>query len=99
MRINLFKSILICFAFLSILSICYRVYVFGNLSSMGTSIRDYEVEIAKLQKENSLLKEQIASVSSLSSIKELALKDGMVEPVKTDYLVTLSASNVNSFGF
>ena len=72
---KLFFSLLLTSLLLSIFG---RIFVSSKLATTGGEVKNYESEIALLEKENSRLKEEIADISSLYRIKSEAQSLGMV---------------------
>lgn len=77
-------------------SVLFRMFVFGNITVMGSETRNIENEISQLEKANQAIRSEIALVSSLNNVKELALKLGMVESSYPEFLVNLSASKIDT---
>lgn len=88
-------KILLGLSILAVLvSVGFRVYVFNTYSTTGEEIKGYESEIAKLQKENQSLREQVSADSSLLNIKDKALSMGMLDSTSTVFLTPAPAAAV-----
>lgn len=90
------KILVIASIFFFISSVLFRMFVFGNITVMGSETRNIEKEISYLEKANQIVKSDIALASSLSSVRQSALESGMVESSYPDFLVNLSASKIDS---
>lgn len=55
-----------------------QVVVSNSISTTGIELGKLQTEIAKYEKHNALLSEQILTVSSLTYIEEVAKEDGFV---------------------
>lgn len=94
---KLLPKLVFCSLFIALLaSFVMRICVFSKLATKGDEIKAYEIQIASLSKENNLLKQKIADLSSLSRIKAEALALGMVIPTKLDFLTPPVSASINT---
>ncbi|HET9947081.1 MAG TPA: hypothetical protein VFQ63_03390 [Patescibacteria group bacterium] len=74
-----------------------RISVSTMLTTGGISLSEVNTQIQSYQRENAILREEIYSLASLTSLSEKAEKDGFVES-KTAALVISSGSNTVALG-
>lgn len=63
-----------------------EIFVTNELAGLGRSVRLYEADIEKLAEENQLLREQIASSSSLIALVVKAKEQGLHEPTSNQFI-------------
>ncbi len=95
MKRNLPRNILTLLLFATAVSAVVRVYVINTVSASGVGAKNYSKELSQLTNENTLLKEQIAYMSSLSNIKSRAISMGMTQSLKPDFLLPLPSASLN----
>lgn len=79
---KLIKLALRCIPVVIVLLVITRIVVANTLAMSGEKLHQIDTKIAKVQEENELLDQQIASLSSLVTIDVRARELGFIPPAK-----------------
>lgn len=71
---------------LVVILVVFQVGVTNELAGMGQNVTDIESQVEAVTVQNELLRQQVASASSLLLIEQKAKEQGLTEPKATSYL-------------